>query len=294
MMRSACVALVFLLSCGSFNRSRATARRVAPRAALRVPPAARGLDLAADPTPAPTAAMIFGEGLLAGISDGEGATIDDQAARPGEVAWLTARLERGGDDREARTLLAIRRAAFGAHVPASAERRELDNDVLEDRGMGIDADAIALVGPNGPCLARRAPAVVTALSTGGHSLDVRWPLLDCGPGPWAPVGVAAHRIPTTLRWVPPQCDERPEIREAWASAGAPEAGRLGAIWDGDALVALVGEGTLWLPGPDGWRTRGFAMAGVSGRECPSTVADVVDETDPGDADVDPGDAELTE
>lgn len=278
MTRRGCLVLVLVLGCGLFNRDRSKPKRTAtPPKGLRTPSSPRGPMLAADPTPAPTLATLLREGGLVGVSDGIGGIVDDDGAHAGEVAWLVATLTRGADDDEARTLIKIRRAAFGTHVPAAGDRGVLDDDVLDDRGLGIDAAGVALVGSEGPCLARRGPAVVTALEVGGHAIDVRWPLLDCGPGPWAPLGLVAARIPTSFRWDPPRCDdEDPAVLEAWASTDAGDATRLGALRDGRMLVGLVGHdaggGRLWIAGDGDWHTRTFTLAGKAVIGCAPPVA----------------------
>lgn len=264
---SAAVLLSLVAGCGLFPQQRTKPRRAKSTKPTRVAPAARGPGGASIPERAPSTAEVLAGGLLAGISDASNGLLVDASARPGQVAWLGAEL--GREDAEtARTLVIVRRAAFGVHVPAAGERRPIDDDVLEDRGLGIDTSAIALLGPRGPCPTRRGPPVVTAVDLGGHTLDVRWPLLDCGPGPWAPLGLMAVGIPTTLRWDPPRCDGTDPAEAAWASTGSTGA-RLGALWDGESLVALIGDGVLWLPGPSGWQTRPFELAGAQALPCPA-------------------------
>jgi hypothetical protein len=268
--------------CGLFPK-RGKPKRVATPKAKRVGPEKKGLDLAADPLPTPTVAQILESGLLVGISDGVASVLDDEGAKEGEVAWLTASLERGGDDERARTLLKIRRAAFGVHIPRAGERHEVEDDVLEDRGLGIDASAVALIGPDGPCLARRGKPVVTALETGGHRLDIRWPLEGCGPGPWAPIGIVAQRIPTTLRWTPPTCEETDDARDAWSVIADDSITRLGVLRDGTALVGLVGQAHdgNWLWIADQWQARGFTLAGKPAIGCPTAPAAI--ESDVGES-----------
>lgn len=274
MTRGVLVVLVALAGCGLLDRGKSKPKRVATPKPLRVGPAAKAGDLAADPTPAPTTAQILAEGGLAGISDGTGALIADDGAVSGEIVWLAATLDRGTNDEQGRTLIRIRRAAFGVHVPRVGDRREIAQDVLEDRGLGIDASAVALVGEGGVCLAQRGKPIVTALDVGGHRLDIRWPLLGCPPGPWAPIGFVAYRVSPTLRWVPPQCDEPDDVRAAWQDANADPLVRLGGLRDGETIVALVGQQAdgnwLWFATPDGWRARGFALAGKPAIGCSTT------------------------
>jgi len=280
MKRGVLLVLVLWAGCGLLNKSRSKPKRVATSRPLRVAPLPKGPGLAADPTPAPTGIQVLTEGLLAGISDGTGAWLDDEGAKQGEVAWLTATLDRSTDSEQARLLVRIRRAAFGVHIPRMGERGEIDDDVLDDRGLDIDASAVALLGPDGPCLAQRGRAVVTALDTGGHRIDIRWPLVGCGPGPWAPLGIIAQRVPTTLRWTPPQCEVTDEDRDAWSLVENDSITRLGVLRDGDAVVGLVGQGAggNWLWIADEWRARGFTLAGKPALGCAETIAPIP--TDP--------------
>jgi hypothetical protein len=278
-VRLACLAVALVLGCGLFNRNRdRKPQRVAPKIALRVPPAARGPGLASIPEQARPTAEILGEGVLVGIRDGVSEVLDDPAAIAGEVAWLGPVLTRDRED-DARTLVVVRRAAFGVHVPAAGERHGVDDDVLRDRGLGVDFDVVALIGPDRPCLTARQAPVVTAMEVGGHVLDVRWPLADCGPGPWAPVGLVAAGISRMLRWEAPACDEPEDIRAAWANAGDPATTHLGVLRDGEAIVALLGEGTLWIAGPGGWSSRPFPLGGASARGCPDAAAAAPADTD---------------
>ncbi|MBL8949057.1 MAG: hypothetical protein JNK45_38155 [Myxococcales bacterium] len=270
--RLAFLAAALVLGCGLFNGNRdRKAQRVAPKIARRVPPAARGPGLASIPEQARPTAELLGEGVLVGIRDAVSEVLDDPAAIEGEVAWLGPVLTRDRED-DAHTLVVVRRAAFGVHVPSSGERHAVDDDVLDDRGLGVDFDVVALIGPERPCLTARQAPVVTAMQLGGHVLDVRWPLADCGPGPWAPVGLVAAGISRTLRWEAPACDEPEDIRAAWQSAGDPATTHLGVLRDGEAIVALIGEGTLWIAGPGGWTSRPFPLGGATARGCGEAAA----------------------
>lgn len=280
------LAAALALGCGMLNGNRERkAQRVAPKIARRVPPAARGPGLASIPEQARPTAEILGEGVLVGIRDAVSDVLEDPAAVAGEVAWLGPVLTRDRED-DAHTLVVVRRAAFGVHVPAAGERHGVDDDVLHDRGLGVDFDVVALIGPERPCLTARQAPVVTAMEVGGHVLDVRWPLTDCGPGPWAPVGLVAAGISRTLRWEAPTCDEPEDIDAAWQSAGDPATPHLGVLRDGEAIVALIGEGTLWIAGPGGWTPRPFPMGSATARRCPEATASEPALAEPSDADPD--------
>lgn len=274
MRRGGVLVLALVAGCGLLNKSRSKPKRVATPTPVRVGPLPKGVVIAADPTPTPTGIQVLSEGFLAGISDGTGAWLDDEGAKAGEVAWLTATLDRNTDAEQARLLVRIRRAAFGVHIPRAGERHEIDEDVLEDRGLGINASAVALLGPEGPCVAQRGPAVVTALDTGGHRIDIRWPLVGCGPGPWAPVGIIAQRVPVTLRWTPPQCEVTDEDRDAWSLVDNDAITRLGVLRDDTAIVGLIGQGAdgNWLWVADQWRARSFTLAGKPALPCTPAAA----------------------
>lgn len=268
-------ALVVLTSlgggCGTLARGRAAAERAGKQAPRRTPPPSRRppeIQLVQRPIP-----DVLGEGTWVAIVDADSDLVVDEIGAPDAIAWLGARLDRR-DAASARTLVVVRRAAFGVHVPLAGERATVSLDVLEDRGLAIDTDTIVLFGAATMCPARRGAAIVTAIDDGGHTLDVRWQLEGCPAGPWAPFGLSAPGIPTSLRWVPPSCDQG-EIED-------PPAG-YGRLLVGEREVARFDEGMVWIARDDSWVPRSIATAGAVARGCPTTEAAVpVDEPGPSD------------
>lgn len=282
----ALVVLASLAGCGSFGGGGAGARSASSSSARgkpqRTPPPSRRpseLQIIARPVP-----DVLGEGLWVAVMDADSSLVIDEIGAPDRVAWLGARLDRS-DAGSARTLVKVRRAAFGVHVPLAGERAKVSLDVLEERGIAIDTDTIVLFGETTICPAHRGDAIVTALDDGGHTLDVRWQLEGCPAGPWAPFGLSAPAIPTTLRWVPPSCEQtEPED---------PPAG-YGRLLVGELEVARFDAGTVWIARADSWTAKSIATVGSTARGCPPTdAAPPVDESNPSDDvdDVEPtGDA----
>jgi hypothetical protein len=257
------VVLASLAGCGAAStaarRSRAALERAATRAPgggpQRTPPRSRRP--AEPPVVSRPIPEVLGEGTWVAIMDASSGLVVDEIDAPDPVAWIGVRLDRS-DAAAARTLLRVRRAAFGVHVPRAGERREVPLDVLEERGLAIDTDTIVLFGPDSICPARRGAAMVTAIDDGGHALDVRWRLEGCPTGPWAPFGLSAPGIPTTLRWVAPDC--------ASTADDDPPAG-YGRLVVGEWELARFDDAAVWVAREQTWTRKPIATAGSVPRGC---------------------------
>ncbi len=237
------LALVPALACDkskSAAKAAAAAATHPPRAA--VPRKYLGFPMAADPTPAPELADVFAAAKLVPIADGVGSGWADVDAG-GETLWIGPVIDRLDDGKSGRASLAIRRQAFGQHVPAAGERAELDDDeLLLEHGFADEQRLVVLVGEARQCIAMRGRARVISTVVGGHLLDLRWPAEGCGPGPWAPVGLVVERQPMALRWRVAACPDADPIASVWSAVLPAEHAQwteLGAFVVGDEPYALV-------------------------------------------------------
>ncbi|HWB73304.1 MAG TPA: hypothetical protein VG755_00085 [Nannocystaceae bacterium] len=247
-------------------------RTAVPSKPQRMAVPKRGQQLiAGDPTPAPELADLFGRAKLVPIAtDGVWAGLDPGA----ETLWIGPIIDRLDDGDSGRNALAIRRAAFGRRVPALGEAGELsDDDELIDAGYANDDKLVLLIGPETQCIAARGRARVIAEVTGGHVLDLRWPVEGCGNGPWAPIGLLVDRQPTQLRWRVAACPEPDAIANAWAQAHPTSDEQwieLGTMTIGDEPYVLVGhdgtQGVVYVApkAEDGaWTKLTFDAAGLT-------------------------------
>ncbi|MBC7978187.1 MAG: hypothetical protein H7138_24650 [Myxococcales bacterium] len=203
-----------------------------------------GMQFAGDPTTPPPVAETLAGARLIPVADGLGSAWQEPFAGD-ETFWIGPVIDRLDDGDSGRKALAVRRAGFRHHVPAAGEVAEVDDDTLLDAGYADTQRDLVLIGPERQCVAGRGTARVIATVVGGHVLDLRWPLLGCGHGPWAPIGLVAERMPVQLRWRASTCPEPETIADAWSIArpGGPEAGwtELGALVIGDEAYAVIGH-----------------------------------------------------
>ncbi len=301
--RVAALALLCTVACDKQRAAAKVASAVLaerpPRTAPKSDSLVAGMLVAGDPTPAPTAAELLATAKLVGIGGGADAWLFDEAMPDDNPGWVGPRIDRAGGSKAGRDQLALRRAAFASHVPAVGDRGDLDDRELAERGIRAGADLVALVGPERSCIAGRGTPFVQSVDLGGHVLDVRWRLDGCGEGPWAPIGLVTDRVPVALRWVPFSC----EPDDAGARWQDPAIGdgviRLGALWQLEAPVALVGVdddgGLMWIVGDDGLQpARRFATGDTVPRrlDCGDAPTDAPADDDAIDASDDDRDTEL--
>jgi hypothetical protein len=204
----------------------------------------RGQMIAGNPLPAPELADLFARAKLVPIADAvDGKWVGVDAS--GETLWMGPMIDRLDDGDSGRVALAIRRAAFGRHVPRLGEQAELaDDDELVDAGYADERRLVLLIGPDIQCIAARGRARVIAEVAGGHVLDLRWPLEGCGSGPWAPIGLLVDEQPAQLRWRVAECPNPAAIANAWSQAHPTTDehwSELGALVIGDEPHVLVGH-----------------------------------------------------
>jgi hypothetical protein len=148
-----------------------------------------------------------------------------------------------------RSVLAIKRAAFGTHVVKQGESAPIPADALDDLELER-ATHVFLLGQARTCVAMADVSRVVVLDAFGRELELRHALVGCGPGPHAPVGFVTERVPIQLGWVPAQCDDDPR----WAAAEEAVArnveapARVGVIVFGEEPVVhvLAGDDALHL------------------------------------------------
>lgn len=260
-------ALLFTIACDKQKPQ----RTAVPGKPQRMAVPKRGQRLAGDPMPAPELADVFGRAKLVPIAtDGvwEGVVTGE------ETLWIGPMIDRLDDNDSGRNALAIRRAAFGRRVPAMGEQGELpDDDELIDAGYAEDRKLILLIGPQTQCIAARGRPRVIAEVTGGHVLDLRWPLEGCGNGPWAPIGLLVDYQPAQLRWRVAECPEPDAIANAWTQAHPTRDEQwteLGTLVIGDQPYVLVGhdgtQGVVYVAPKDeggAWKKLTFDAAGLT-------------------------------
>lgn len=299
MARVAALALVAVVACDKQRAAQQVVDAVAsstrpPRTAPKSNDLVGGMLVAGDPSPVPAASELLAKAKLVGIGGGADAWLFDDAMPDDNPGWIGPRIDRAGGSKAGRDQLALRRAAFASHVPAIGARGDLDDRELAERGVKAGADLVALVGPERSCIAGRGTPFVQSVDLGGHVLDVRWRLDGCGEGPWAPVGFVTDRMPAALRWVPYACE--PDDATARWQDPAVGAGviRLGAIWQLEAPIALIGVdddgGVVWIVGDDGLQpARRFATGDTVPRriDCGDAPATAPADIDDAAADDDP-------
>ena len=140
-----------------------------------------------------------------------------------------------------RKVLAIKRAAFGDHVVKQGESAPIPADDLDDLELER-ATHVFLVGQGRTCVAVAGVTRVVVLDAFGRELELRHALDGCGPGPHAPVGFIAERVPIQLGWVPADCDDDPRWTAAEEAVAASVEGstRVGVIVFGvDPVVHVL-------------------------------------------------------
>jgi hypothetical protein len=263
-------ALLLAIGCDKSGSSRKSESPTQYARRLAGLPKRGGLQFAGDPTTPPPVAELLTRAQLIPVVDGVRSSWDDPLAGH-DTWWIGPVIDRLDDGDSGRRVLAVRRAAFGQHVPAAGERGEVDDETLLDTGYADERNQVILIGPARQCIAGRGPAQVIAAVVGGHVLDLRWPLLGCDGEPWAPVGLIVDRQPSLLRWLPSACPDPQAITEAWSVAAPdprPEAWtELGALVIAEvpyALLAHDGARGVMLIAPQNeggaWTTRGFEAA----------------------------------
>jgi hypothetical protein len=148
-----------------------------------------------------------------------------------------------------RTVLAIKRAAFGKHVVRQGESAAITDRALQDLELER-ASHVFLVGEGRTCVATAGVTRAVVLDAFGRELELRHALVGCGPGPHAPVGFVAERVPIQLGWIAASCadDQGWSVAEEAVARSVDVPARVGIIVFGEEPVVhvLAGDDALHL------------------------------------------------
>jgi hypothetical protein len=232
------VALVSGVAC---KRDR-TPQRTAVNKPQRTAPPKRGTPtIAGDPNPGRPLSEVFAGATWMRIAAATAADGSPEVVDPPRLSTE--------DGHFGRTVLAIKRAAFGKHVVKQGESAAIPADELDDLELER-ASHVFLLGQARTCVAMADVTRAIVLDAYGRELELRHSLVGCGPGPHAPVGFVAERVPIQLGWVPAQCDEDPrwDVAEEAVAQTIEAPARVGVIVFGDEPVVhvLAGDDALHL------------------------------------------------
>lgn len=217
---------------GACNRDRSPQRTATPKPQRTATKRPGTPTIAGDPLPGPPLSEVFAHAVWLRVDPGSGPDGAPEVVDPPRVSTE--------DGHFGRRVLALKRAAFGTHVVRRGESRAIDVDDLED--LDIErASHVYLLGPARTCVAVADTARVVVLDDHGRELELRHAIVGCGPGPHAPFGIVAERIPMQLGWVPARCDEAAHwtAAEAAVARDAEAPARVGTLVLGNAIVAHV-------------------------------------------------------
>lgn len=159
-----------------------------------------GWPVAGDPTPGPPLSEVFANAKWFSIDPGAGPDGMPEVVEPPLVSTQ--------DGAYGQRVLAIKRAAFRRRVVKPGDSAPLDDDAIDDLDLEPPPH-VFVVGPR-PCVATPGITRVIVLDAFGRELQLRHAMVGCGPGPHAPIGFAAERIPFQIAWVPATCDDHDE------------------------------------------------------------------------------------
>jgi hypothetical protein len=193
------IAAVLALGLGlSCKRDKTTPQRTKSKVAQRTATRTPGFPMAGDPTPGPPLSEVFANATWL--------CVDPGASPNGEPEVVDPPLVSTEDGAYGQRVLAVKRAAFRRRVVKPGDSAPIDDDDFEDLELHRESHVI-LVGEARICVATPGVTRAIALDGGGHELQLRHALVGCGPGPHAPIGLVAERVPYQLGWVPATCDD---------------------------------------------------------------------------------------
>ena len=220
--------------------------RTPPRTGVKTPqrtatPKTGTPTIAGDPSPGRPLSEVFANATWMRIAAG---TASDGAPEVVDPPRLSTE-----DGHFGRSVLAIKRAAFGKHVVKQGESAPIPADDLEDLELER-ASHVFLVGEARTCVAMAGVTRVVVLDAFGRELELRHALDGCGPGPHAPVGFVAERVPIQLGWIAASCAEDPRwtVAEEAVAQSVESPTRVGTIVFGEEPVVhvLAGDDALHL------------------------------------------------
>jgi hypothetical protein len=224
--------LALVLPGASCNRDRTPQRTATPKPQRTATPKPGTPTIAGDPLPGPPLSEVFANATWLRVDPASGPNGAAELVDPPRVSTQ--------DGRFGKIVLALKRAAFGTHVVRRGEVGPIDVDDLDDLDVER-ASHVYLFGPARTCVAVTTTTRAVVLDDFGRELELRHLLEGCGPGPHAPLGLVAERVPMQLGWVPASCDD--DAR--WAAAETAVARevdaptRVGTLTLGNDVVAHV-------------------------------------------------------
>jgi hypothetical protein len=154
--------------------------------------------MAGDPRPGPPLAEVLAGATWLRVDPPVGPDASPELVDPPRLA--------SEDGHFGQHVLKLKRAAFGTHVVRRDESGPIDEREMKE--LEIDRPpAVVLVGPGRTCVATPGNSRVVVLDDFGRELELRHELTGCGPGPHAPLGLLAERIPIQLAWIAARCSD---------------------------------------------------------------------------------------
>jgi hypothetical protein len=193
--------------------------------------------IAGDPTPSRPLSEVFANAKWLRVAAPDSASGEPEVVDPPLVA--------DDDGRFGRRVLAIKRAAFGAHVVREGDSAALDGDDVDELGLERPTH-VYLVGAVRPCVATVGSTRAIVLDAFGRELELRHTMTGCGAGPHAPIGFVVERVPLQLGWTAARCDDddaRWTAAEAAVARTVESPARVGVVSFGEEPVLHVFAGT---------------------------------------------------
>jgi hypothetical protein len=168
-----------------------------------------------DPLPQPPPRAALASAQWVSVSTGHAIRPEPVAKR--HPAMVAALVETHGGTHDVRTVVRLRRLAFG-RLPPPAEAVEVDVDALAEIGFVRPGWNVWLFGVEGQCRANVTVPMVGVAEGPGEVLEVSWRLEGCLDLPWAPVGVLAEQLPRDLQliWAQPVVEMELDPAVGWS------------------------------------------------------------------------------